>query len=667
MQRNASLNLKESEMSEDYVFRYKLDLESEKEKVYHHRPAELVRELLQALLDIITLAEAGKKVNIDSFRWLMDSGGSYQIFPEANDSPSQQSSRSESSGLPIEVKEAKASMLQGRTSSFQNAGNAALYEPRIDFIRKLMQSILSLVELEKEGQVVKVDSFRLKNPQDWLVPSSGDPSEVFEYAGSHCNCNCIFCCNKGNSPSVATASNLNRPAEEEFEEMKTRIKYFSPQAKNALFPSLGTVYEVTAHPYFLEVLRLLRGKSSQLFRITTNGRNLTPEVIAELAKLKPIYLYLSLNSSSPSQRRKLMRDSKPEIAINALPLLRQQGISYATVIVPWPVETINEMLEDLSSTVAYAAEHETHLIEVNLPGYSKYSLDRLRKGSGDHSLALRVTTKGSQFFDLDQVWRAVISRVRELREQYDCPIVAMPTLYEENLYPRRKNLPQIIGLVKSSPAYLGGLKKGDIILRANNFSIRNRPQARDILHMLSQSEIKQVTIAVQRNSQTWETSLDLTNSFYPYSKEVDAHLGIIFRGTGLRVSYLEELKRILQVHQAKRVLFLSSSLVKPTLEQCLSESHLFGDSQIKIDIEVPQNRFFGGNIFMGDLLVVQDFIDCIKEYIIKKGHKPDLVVIPSSPFNLSGWGRDLSGRVYLDIERGVGVSVELLPCATIYD
>ena len=52
-----------------------------------------------------------------------------------------------------------------------------------------------------------------------------------------------------------------------------------------------------------------------------------------------------------------MRDPNPEIAINALPLLREQGIPYAAVIVPWPVETVNEMLEDLSSTVGYAAEH----------------------------------------------------------------------------------------------------------------------------------------------------------------------------------------------------------------------------------------------------------------------------------------------------------------------
>ena len=70
---------------------------------------------------------------------------------------------------------------------------------------------------------------------------------------------------------------------------------------------------------------------------------------------------------------------------------------------------------------------------------------------------------------------------------------------------------------------------------------------------------------------------------------------------------------------------------------------------------------------MGDLLVVEDFVDCITEYIVKKKCKPDLVVIPSSPFNLSGWGRDLTGECYLNIERKTGIKTELLGCSTIYN
>ena len=51
----------------------------------------------------------------------------------------------------------------------------------------------------------------------------------------------------------------------------------------------------------------------------------------------------------------------------------------------------------------------------------------------------------------------------------------------------------------------------------------------------------------------------------------------------------------------------------------------------------------------------------------KEEVEPDLVVIPSSPFHLSGWGRDLTGRVYLDIERSTGIPVALVECEPIFD
>ena len=639
MLRNASLNSRGDETSADYVFRYKLDLESEKAPVYHHRLTELVRVTLESLHNVVVSLEAGEDIKVDGFRWLMDKEKVYQVFHQA-DSPSH-SSDSADRGQGVGLKAG------GQDGISQSASNAAFYEPRIDFIKKLLESFLSLVEFEQEAQVVKVDGFRLKNLRDWLVPSAGDPSEVFEYAASHCSCDCVFCCNKGNPPSVAACSNLNGTAEVEFEQMKTRVKYFSPEAQKALFPSLGCIYEPTAHPYLMDVLASLREKTSQPFRMTTNGSNLTPEVIAKLAELKPMYLHLSLNSSSPSRRQRLMTDPKPEIAINALPLLRQQGIPYAVVIVPWPVNTVDEMLDDLSSTVTYAAEHEAHLIQVNLPGYSKYF-------------------SSVELFDLHQVWEAIVSRVRQLREKCDCPIVAMPTMYEENIHQPHKNLPEVIGLVKNSPAYLSRLKRGDVILQINGIPIRDRPQSRDLLSLVRRSGAKDVRLKVRRGVQTLEMGLDLARHSYPYSEDTDTYLGIVFMGSGLRMSYIESLKDLVKARRAKRVLFLSSELVKPTFEQCLAESHLLSDGEFDIDIGVPKNNFFGGNIFMGDLLVVQDFVDYIQDYMIQNGCKPELVVIPSSPFNLSGCGRDLTGRVYLDIERETGIPVELLHCATIY-
>ena len=618
---------------EDYVFRYPLQFDKDSKGVYQDPLLEMLRAQLENILNLVIPVSGEKELKVDGFKLLRDRETIYKIFARRPDE---------------EHLGGKGSQISNRAKDgFQDVKNASLYEPRIDFIKSQLESLWSVVELEKEGTVVGVDGFRLKNLKDWLIPSTCDPIEVFGYAGARCDVDCVFCYNKGNPPSLALGV-LKRAATEEWEEMVTRLEYFSPAGGFSLFPALGDTYEVLAHPKIWAVLRQLRQKTPAVFKITTNGRRLTPETIDRLAALQPLYLYLSLNSASPSRRRKLMRDRKPEVAINALPLLRERAIPYATVIVPWPLDSISEMLEDLASAVAYADEYDPHVIQINLPGYSKYF-------------------SSEKLYDLEQVWSAIVVRVRELRERTTAPIVIMPSMYEENLYEGRKNVPKITGLVKNSPVARAGLRKGDEILAINGLAVASRSQARHLLALLQEADNTSAQMTVRREGRSLEFTLNLQNFSYPYSPNIDRHLGIIMMGTGLRLNCLEKLRDIINSHKAKHVLFLSSTLVRPSFEQALAESPLFASGEITIDIEVPRNDFFGGNIFMGDLLVVQDFIDCIKDYLQKGGKRPDLVVMPSSPFNLGQWKRDLTGRVYLDIEREVGIPVELLDCATIYD
>jgi len=627
---------KEEAVPQEYVFRYRLG--GDRKPQHHDRLVELVRANLEDLLSIIQPVQDGVEVKVDSFRLLNGSQATYEIFPRTTPEK-----RSSSGG----AGPADETPLSRNIASFQESDNARLYEPRIDFIKRRLESLLSVIELEEGGRVIEADGFRLKALSDWLVPSTGEPSEVFGYLATHCNCDCVFCCLKGN-PSSFPLCHPVRAVEEDYEEAKTRLKYLPAQRGRALFTSLGGIYEVLAHPYCLQVLGELRKKTSKPIKITTNGESLTPELIAGLAGLQPIYLYVSLISSSPQRRRKLMRSRNPQIAIDALPLLREKSIPYAVVVVPWPLDSLDEMLDDLSTTVAYAEEHKAHMVEVNLPGYSRF-----------------FPSEG--VFNLDELWSMTVARVGELRERFACPIVAMPAMYEENLYEERKNLPRVIGTVRNSPAVFAGLERGDIILEVNGLPVRNRPQVRDILSFLRESEGKQVELTVRRDNRMLQLTMDLERFGYPYSRDIDNHLGVIFLGAGLRMSYLEYLKELIDTRQARHVLFLSSTLVRPVFEQCLAESHLFNDPRLQIDIGVPRNDFFGGNIFMGDLLVIQDFIDCIGEYLKTTERRPDLVVIPSSPFNLGQWRRDLTGRVYLDIERETGIPVELLECAIIYE
>ncbi|MFC2005728.1 radical SAM protein [Chloroflexota bacterium] len=618
--------------SRDYIFRYQVGLDNEPEHTCRDRLVEMIRAQLEHILNLAVAIHGEKELKVDGFKLLSDTSTVYKVFS--------------SEGEPRDEDYTdRASNLKG--DSFQDIGNACLFEPRIEFIKKQLESLLSVVALEKDGEVVKVDSFRLKNLNDWLVPSNCSPTEIFGYAGTRCDVDCGFCYHKGNPPSLALG-HRKRSANEELEEIMTRLSYFNPRAGVSLFPSLGIIQEVLMHPDIFGVLRLLREKTSRILKITTNGSVLTPSAITSLASLQPIYLYLSLNSASPLRRTKLMKGTKSDIALNALPLLREKKIPYAVVIVAWPDGSLGELLDDLATTVAYADAYDPNIIEVHLPGYSKYFSSK-------------------ELFDSDEVWSAIVSQIRKLRENTITPIVVMPSLWEENLYEEQKNLPKIIGLVKNSPAANADLKRGDQILEINGIHISTRPQARDTLSILAGSNSQEASLTVKRDNRILPVSLNLTSFSYPYSNVTDNQLGIIMGGAGFRLSYVERLKELIDSHGAKHVLFLSSTLVKPGFQQALAESHLFDNSELILDIEIPRNNFFGGNIFMGDLLVVQDFVDCIREYLGKQAAKPDLVIIPSSPFNLGGWKRDLTGRVYLDIERKTGIPVALLDCETIYD
>ena len=624
-------------MPQDYIFRYRVERAVDADPSGGDLPTEMVKKIWRSLLDLAIPCAGGEEVKIDGFKLLNNRDVTHDIFDGAH----------RDGGRRAAARGEEDTPRRKGPPSLQNIHSAALYEPRIHLIEQLLEAVLTLVDLEKDGTAVDIDGFRLKDPGQWTVPSACDPAEIFEYTGTRCNCDCVFCYLKGKPPLPALEF-PRRTAAEELEEIRTRLKYFSPRMKRSLFPGSGSTCEALAHPHILEMLAELRLKTGKPFRLITNGAALTPEMIGALADLAPVYLDVSLNSASPSRRKRLMRDGRPEVAVGAMPLLRSARIPYSVVVVPWPLESVEEMLADLDSTTAYAVEHGAHLVQVSLPGYSGYF-------------------PGGGIFERDSLWRSIVSRVQELRAKHDHPIVVMPGMFEEFVSRPVKNVPEVTGVVRNSPAYHAGVRRGDVIRGLGGFAVRNRPQAREILSMFQQGDTKSFNLTVSREGRELTLGVDSEKWGYPYSRATVTHLGVVFMGTGLRAGYLERLREIVLARRAGEVLFLSSTLVRPVFEQLLNESFLFAGGRVNIHIAVPENRFFGGNIFMGDLLVVEDFIDCINDFVRKEGKKPDLVVIPSSPFSLSGWGRDLSGRCYLDIERAVGVPVEILPCRTIYD
>ncbi|KPK88644.1 MAG: hypothetical protein AMJ94_14505 [Deltaproteobacteria bacterium SM23_61] len=620
---------------------------------------EMIRIQLESLLGLLSLYQGGEEVKVDGFRLMNEAESIHPIFLPQIDKDSNKAKVEVEVQAKAKVKVEVKVKAEGEPklepqpqpwpepqpfTSFQRLRNADLYEPRIPHIQGVLESLLSVITLESDGKPVKIDGFRLKDLNHWLVPSAGDPAEVFDHLATRCDCDCSFCYLRGNPPSLALEQ-PQRKSEEEWEEARTRLNYFSPPGKRALFPTLGSPYEVLSHPRALDLLRELREKTDRPFRLSTNGNRLTPNFIGALAKLKPVYLYLSLNSSSPKRRAEIMGAVNPETAIHSLPLLGERGIPFAVIIVPWPFPSKEEMLSDLRETVAYADRHNVHLVEVSLPGYSRYF-------------------SPEPLFDREDVWSSVVSEVRVLRREVQCPLLVKPSLYEETLHEEKFNLPAVVGMVKNSPAAHGGIQKGDLILSIGGLKVSSRPQARDLLHLHHQNRTPALSLSIQRGKKILDLDLLTGQHGYPYAPETDHHLGMIFMGAGFRPSLLEDLKTLITNHQARNVLLLSSPLVKPVFLQILRGSSLFGGIQIRV--EVPENRYFGGNICMGDLLVAQDFIEAIRDYL-RKNSPPDLVVIPSSPFSLGQWRRDLEGRVFTAIERAAGLPVALLDCEPIYD
>jgi hypothetical protein len=254
---------------------------------------EMIRTHLESLLGLLSLYQGGEEVKVDGFRLMNEAESIHPIFPSGQDKEEVKAEDKDKVEVEVEVKAEGEPKPEPQPqpqpqpqpwpepqpfTSFQSLRNADLYEPRIPHLQRVLESLLSVITLESDGKPVKIDGFRLKDLNHWLVPSAGDPAEVFDHLATRCDCDCSFCYLRGNPPSLALEQ-PQRKSEEEWEEARTRLNYFSPPGKRALFPTLGSPYEVLSHPRALDLLRELREKTDRPFRLSTNGNRLTPDFI----------------------------------------------------------------------------------------------------------------------------------------------------------------------------------------------------------------------------------------------------------------------------------------------------------------------------------------------------------------------------------------------------
>lgn len=576
-------------------------------------PDQLIEFHLKALLDLVVPVHKDQDLLVDGYKLLNDRNTIHPLYSPPEIPP-----------------EASVDAL-------------ALYEPRIGFIQGLLESLLGVITLESEGKAVKVDGFTLKNPSRWLTPSNG-ASDILAHAATRCNLDCLFCYNKGCSPALTPKPGN---AAREFQRIESRIDHYIPGSKLNIFPDMKSPGESLAHPHIYDILRTLRRKTGECFRISTNGSTLTPEMIDVLSECSPVYLDISINSASPERRRMLMRDHRPEIALTSLQRLEKAQIPYSVVIVPWPYPSADAMIRDLSATLDFAAAHFPTLIQISLPGWAG---NRFHDG---------MTSNEGPWPD-EALWTELTRHIHAYRGYPNTPIVIRPGLFEDYLTPERINAPVLTGVIRNSPLALAGLQKEDRLVKINGIPVNTKRQARTLLTLLQQSDVAASSILVQRAHEQIQLPAPLRCFSYPYSPSAATHLGAVFSHSGIPEQWVDLLRQTVSAKNAKRVVVLTSKLIRPFLEKAISASGRF--SAIDLHLLTPENRYFGGNICMGDLLVVEDFIFAVEDFIKNTRLRPDLVILPSTPFHISGWGRDLTGRVYLDIERHLGIPTALVEC-----
>ncbi|UCF94307.1 MAG: radical SAM protein [Desulfobacterales bacterium] len=548
-------------------------------------------------------------------------------------------------GSPWEPSPAKRRRAQGKGKVVYEILSAYKpQEPRLLMIEAFLRRLLRLAEIRFRGNRVNVDSFRLKNLNAWARYPHPRLLDNFGEICSRCSCDCEVCFLKGSALAYTKKAMLT------VGEAQTRARYYSPRRRKGLPVPHGWPGEPFLNPRILEILEIARrAQPRHLLDITTNGDFLTAPVIERLARLKPISLVVSINSADPATRRGIMRSKHPATAIRAIPLLKEAGIQFVGSVVP----TATLPVEDIAATVGYLDRHNALQIRILLPGFTRFHAPRLA-------------------FDSRPRWDAIVELAQDLRSKLSTPIVIQPSYYWN------RDISAVIdGVYRNSPAQRAGLRFGDRIVAIDGKPIITKAEASDLLRLSPAEALAgdgfRRSLKAERHGRIMTVELmddaSETDDFYPYKPRGYSLCDSSFKGHGLgihlidgfRLESLQAFEACIRKHpNAKKVLLYTTPLVKDLLSQAVMIMGKAGELAghgVEIRVTMAEQRFWGGNIVVGDLHVVQDYLDHLA--VLKNcGYVPDLIVIPGSFVN--EWGFDVMGRSYTDIARQTGIRLELL-------
>jgi wyosine [tRNA(Phe)-imidazoG37] synthetase (radical SAM superfamily) len=507
-------------------------------------------------------------------------------------------------------------------------------EPAIAALARHWALLLDAVDFSDECGSLQLDGFRLLRAGDWVIPSSGHPAEVYEYLARVCNVSCTFCYLYGNPSTMAIARGKKVVSNDE---IATRLKYFDPRKRRALFRAQWEINEFLVDPKLPEVLRELRQRTSEPFFFVTNGSPLVPRVIDLLAEVQPVELIVSINSIDHDLRSAMMHESERQTltAMACFERLADRKIPFGVSLAAFPefpIPLLERTIRSVESCVPT-------FVRINLPGYTA----EMPYAAGE---------------DLDKHWFRVVEWVRSIRSTVSIPVITIPSAYEEGSFHIHANEPRVLGIVPNSPGGTIGLAPGDIVRRIGAFKVHTRAEAIALLLMVR----KPTAILVERDGVVLKCALDPNSaSDYPYrSHQTGKYMfpyGVVM-APSLSREHARQIRKHIDESSARKTWILTSVLMQKAAQQLITTE--LPDCADAIELVRARNDYLGGNIRIMDMCTIGDLARAVEERL-KDSVEPELILVPGSGFNFQG--RDLTGRHWGDLERWFGIPVRTLEVA----
>jgi hypothetical protein len=502
------------------------------------------------------------------------------------------------------------------------ASLAVREEPEIQLAWLTFRSILEHFELLVGGVVVEPTSFMLRCVEDWTFEQDS-PAAMLAALARPCPYRCEFCYEDG-LPD-ATRPKVRKRATDG--ELDFRMSLWRQGRDCAGFRGLR-YGEILPHPRFEEALRTVRLVADRPIPIATAGAGLSEEALRTLAGRPRVLVQLSLNTCDPVRRERLMGDRKAAELMQLLPRFREYDVAWAASAVAWPGLSCH----DLEVTIRVAEEHGALHFVIFLPSFSRY-----------FPLA--------PAFDWEVRWREIMTFVRELRAKVCIPIRIAPDSWEAAHGFFDPLAVEVIGVTAGSPAF-GKLRAGDTITaigHATHAGPLTRPAANRALEQ-AWREKRGVQLRVRRTSQDFDVELICRDGTATPSAELDVPFGLHVYDGPDELSLARGVE-LLRFAGARRGWVLSAQLLAKPYEMLWQQcGQLPGAGDVELEFIPVANAFWGGNILVGDLLTVDDFVHAVRAEMDAGAVPPDALLVPFSPFHPTYW-RDLTGASFLQIER----------------